>query len=208
MTRAAPMAPEERRQAIVEAVLPLLIEHGRGVTTRQIAEGAGIAEGTIFRVFDSKDEIVDAALAQAFDPAVLLDGIACIDRHQPLRARLVALAAHLQERFVEVFGLMRALGLVAPPEHLDASEEGGSWRSRARDLMVALVEPDRDRLRVRPEEVVRVLRLLTFSGSHEEIADHRLMSPEEIVDVVLYGTCRAHGPVEEKGGEPACCSGC
>ena len=51
--RAAPLSPDERRRAIVDAVLPLLIEHGRAVTTRQMAEAAGIAEGTIFRVFDS-----------------------------------------------------------------------------------------------------------------------------------------------------------
>jgi hypothetical protein len=35
--RAAPMAPDERRRAIVDVVLPLLLEHGSDVTTRQIA---------------------------------------------------------------------------------------------------------------------------------------------------------------------------
>ena len=42
---------------IVAATLPLLLEHGELVTTRQIAEAAGIAEGTIFRVFADKDEL-------------------------------------------------------------------------------------------------------------------------------------------------------
>ena len=46
--RAAPMAPDERRRAIVDVVVPLLLQHGDGVTTKQIAEAAGIAEGTIF----------------------------------------------------------------------------------------------------------------------------------------------------------------
>ncbi|MCU1430433.1 MAG: DNA-binding transcriptional regulator, AcrR family, partial [Actinomycetia bacterium] len=36
---------------IVAATLPLLLEHGDRVTSRQIAEAAGIAEGTIFRAF-------------------------------------------------------------------------------------------------------------------------------------------------------------
>ena len=52
--RAAPMAADDRRQAIVDAVVPLLLEQGGDVTTRQIAEAAGIAEGTIFRVFPDK----------------------------------------------------------------------------------------------------------------------------------------------------------
>ena len=63
--RAAPMAPDDRRRAIVDAVVPLLLEHGGDVTTRQIAEAAGIAEGTIFRVFPDKPALLMAAAAEA-----------------------------------------------------------------------------------------------------------------------------------------------
>lgn len=197
MTRATPMSPDQRRQAIVDAVVPLLIEHGRGVTTRQIAEAAGIAEGTIFRVFDSKDALVDAALVEAFRPGPLLERLERIDPDQPLRARLVDLVSVLQQRFVEIFGLMRSVGMVAPPEHHDS--DAHSWRARAEKSIIALLEPDRDRLRVPPEEIVRVLRLLTFAGSHLEIADNRLLTPEEIVDVVLYGTCTDRAPSATTG---------
>nr|WP_284286883.1 helix-turn-helix domain-containing protein [Angustibacter aerolatus] len=56
MPRATPLSPDERRRHLVDATLPLLVQHGRAVSTRQIARAAGVAEGTIFRVFDSKDE--------------------------------------------------------------------------------------------------------------------------------------------------------
>ena len=46
--------PTSAGAPIVDAVVPLLLEHGGDVTTRQIAEAAGIAEGTIFRVFPDK----------------------------------------------------------------------------------------------------------------------------------------------------------
>ena len=53
------MPPDERRDAIIDVVLPLLLEHGSDVSTRQIAEAAGIAEGTIFRVFPDKAALLD-----------------------------------------------------------------------------------------------------------------------------------------------------
>ena len=196
------MSPDHRRQAIIDAVVPLLIEHGRAVTTRQIAEAAGIAEGTIFRVFDSKDELVDAALVEAFRPGPLLETLEAIETDQPLRDRLLELVTAMQNRFLEIFGLMRAVGLVAPPEGLDEGDAAASWRASAEKSVLALIEPDRHRLRVPPEEVVRLLRLVTFSGSHQEIAEDRLLTPEEIVDFVLYGTCgdRPPHPNDERHG--------
>ena len=69
--RAEALPQTERRDQIVDAALPLLREHGRQVTTRQIADAAGIAEGTIFRAFASKEEIIEAALARLADASVL-----------------------------------------------------------------------------------------------------------------------------------------
>jgi AcrR family transcriptional regulator len=65
--RAAALPPEQRRAAIIEAVRPLLAEYGESVTSKQIACAAGIAEGTIFRVFADKDELLDATLDAALD---------------------------------------------------------------------------------------------------------------------------------------------
>ena len=41
-----------------------------------------------------------------------------------------------------------------------------------------------------------VVRLLTFAGSHREIADGDLLSPAIIVDTVLNGVERSAGPAE------------
>lgn len=201
--RAAPMAPDERRASLVAATVPLLREHGLQVSTRQIAEAAGVAEGTIFRVFESKDELVQAALRSAFEPGPLLDRLVAVDTSRPLRDRLVEVVRVTQERFVEIFSLMAAVGMIEPPDHhgheghqghhhqhCEQCEHGEPpWRRRMLEVMAAIIEPDREQLRVPPEELVRLLRLLTFSGSHSQIADGRRLTPEEIVDVLLYGTC-------------------
>ena len=188
--RARPMSPEERREHLVDATLNLLRVHGRVVTTKQIAEEAGVAEGTSFRVFGSKEELVDAAIERAFEPGDVIARIEEIDPDLPLRDRLVLLVSILQQRFRATFELMQRVGLVGPPRHLHDGDAAQAWRARQEQMLTAVLGADRDRLRVPADEFVHVLRLLTFAGSHPLISDGRLLPPEEIVDTVLTGLLR------------------
>jgi hypothetical protein len=94
----------------------------------------------------------------------------------------------LQGRLQEIFGLMRAVGMVAPPDH--DSEAHQQARDRVDARLMELVAPDADRLTIPPDQLLHVLRLLTFSASHHEIADGRIMSPPEIVGIVLDGVLK------------------
>src|SRR5689334_4668411 len=93
--RAAALPAEERRQAIVDAVIPLLVEQGAGVTTRQIAAAAGVAEGTIFRVFDDKAQLLHAAAHAALDPGRGPRTLAALDPALPLEDMVRRAAEHL-----------------------------------------------------------------------------------------------------------------
>ncbi|OLT09781.1 hypothetical protein BJF78_06130 [Pseudonocardia sp. CNS-139] len=95
------MTPDERRAAIVAATTPLVLRHGAGVTTRQIAEAARVAEGTIFRVFPDKDSVLRAVVADALDPDLTLRDLAEIDRGLPFRDRLTAVVRVVQHRVSE-----------------------------------------------------------------------------------------------------------
>ena len=185
--RAKPLAPEERREAIIAATRPLLYEHGRATTTKLIAEAAGIAEGTVFRAFATKEELFDAVLEAEFDPGPFLAEVERIDPDLELRDRLVAFTTLLQHRFVGIFTLMAAMGVRKPPEAVRNVE---LRHQVAQGGLSKLLAPDADRFTIPVDRVVHMVRLLTFSGSHPHISDQRPLSPEEIVDVILHGVLR------------------
>jgi len=186
--RARPLPPDERRAMLIGATRALVAQFGTRVTTKQIAEAAGVAEGTIFRVFRDKEELVQAAIGQALDPAPVIAELLGIDTTLPLRERLIVVTEVLQRRLLQVFNLMVALRVHGPPERA-----AGRHRPRIApnevimNEVIRLLEPDADRFRCPPAEVARVLRLLTFGGSHPLITDGNLMTAEEIVAVVLDG---------------------
>ena len=53
------------KRALLDVTARLFAEHGwRGTTTRRIAEGAGVNEVTLFRLFRSKEALLDEALRE------------------------------------------------------------------------------------------------------------------------------------------------
>src|ERR1700730_16588849 len=96
--RVRALSPDERRAALVAATIPLLHEHGVGVTTRQIADAAGVAEGTIFGGFPAKVSLIRAAVVASLDPAPTVRLLRAIDPTADLRTRLVVVADLLRER--------------------------------------------------------------------------------------------------------------
>jgi AcrR family transcriptional regulator len=181
--RAAALAPDQRRRAIVEATLPLLLEHGPAVTTRQIAEASAIAEGTIFRVFADKDALLEAVVERALDTAPLERRLAEIDLRLPLAERLVAAVRALQERTEGVWQLTSNVGVL----RILSARHGGAPRVVA-DLasLAALFEPDRVQLRYEPVALARRLRALATACTHPALTPERV-EPEEIVSMFLDG---------------------
>ena len=181
-TRAAALPPSERRAEIIAATLPLVREHGAAITTRQIAEAAGIAEGTIFRVFADTGELLEAVVEAAVDPAPTEAALRAIDPGLPLEERLVLAVDILRRRIAQVFQIMSAVG----PTTASAARMSKP-RGPELTVLATLFEPDLGRLRRGPDAAAQVLRGLTLAGTHPLLILDEPLSSEEIVSLVLDG---------------------
>lgn len=175
--RAAPLPPDERRAAIIEAVLPVLIEVGEAATTKQLAQAAGVSEGTIFKVFADKHELLTAALQTAIDPTRFEAAIAAIDPDLDFEAQLISATEYIQHRIVDIWRLISSVGrnidYVSGPLP-DSPQLAALFATRA------------DRLAIDPTEAARVLRALTLTLTHPMLAPEPF-SAARIVEVLLHG---------------------
>ena len=174
--RAEALPADERRAMIIEAMLPLLLQHGEMVTTKLIAEAAGIAEGTIFRVFADKDELIAAAVEHATDPAPMEQAIAAIDLDVPFEEAVTEAVRLLQRRTIVIARLMAAVG---PRFHRKGPIPD-------RPGLIALFEAHRARISVEPVAAARWLAALTMSTSHPMMSSESLPA-ERIAGLFLHG---------------------
>lgn len=174
------MSAEERREQIIDVTVELLQDHGAQVTTRQIAEAAGIAEGTIFRSFDDKDELIDAAVWKVVDPRPGLAVIEAVDSTQPFADFLAEVVRIQVERTARIAGFMHAIGASKQPKrHFELDAE-----TKAR--IHAIFEPYRSELRIEPAAMSRLLRAVVM-GSVFHQGDTAPLTADQIVDVLLSG---------------------
>ncbi|WP_328371057.1 TetR/AcrR family transcriptional regulator [Streptomyces sp. NBC_00457] len=184
--RAPGMLPEQRRAMIIQTAIPLIAEYGAAVTTAKIARAAGIGEGTIFRVFADKEELLQACVAEALSPEHAVRELGAIDVSQPLPDRLAeaaeALQAHM-DRIGAILGSLGHRGGKHPGTVRGAGRDESMTRTRA--ALTELLEPDKAALRRPPEQIAALFFGLLFTQPRTD--DEPDLTPQELVEVFLHG---------------------
>lgn len=208
------MSADERRAAIIESVLPLLAQHGGAVTARQIAEAAGIAEGTIFRVFGDLRSLFLAVAEETMNPPAAREELAVQLAPIPdLRSKVVYVVERLVARMEQGMLVMMALRSVLMSEGRSGDDQQPSGpprfvveanRQLTQDLTDLLFLPHAGELRVSPDRAALVVRSLVFGAWHPGMPHGEThLSADEVADVILGGiarpapsdpTCSTQGP--------------
>jgi AcrR family transcriptional regulator len=182
--RARPLTPDDRREAILDAVVPLLRDHGRDVSSRQLAEAAGIAEGTLFRAFGDKESIIAAAIQRILDPTPVRNALRGIDPDEPTDAKVRQVLQLLRERFAEVVQFMTALRMQGPPPKEYRSEDE-DWVT----ILGGLFRPGE--LAIPVADLGQYLRLLAFGSAIPMLNTAHPFTHDELAAIVLRGVLPA-----------------
>lgn len=170
---------------IVAHTTGLVVEHGRQVTTRQIAEAAGIGEGTIFRVFSDKEELLAECLLEAMRMSEATAQVEALPLEGTLQQRLTWAATVLEEHIGRAGAIAAALGGTWSPTPERESDREAAFAA-ARQALVRLMEPERELLRHAPEQVAVLLIGLLFERLAGPVGAADL-STGELVSIVLHG---------------------
>jgi AcrR family transcriptional regulator len=86
---------QEKRNAILAAAIELIAGQGLSVPTSKIAHVAGVAEGTLFTYFETKDRLLNDLYLE-----LKLEELEEITRDYPVHASLKDRARHLWDKYV------------------------------------------------------------------------------------------------------------
>jgi AcrR family transcriptional regulator len=98
---------ERNRKRLLDAAVEVFSEHGLEASTAEIARRAGVGQGTVFRRFPTKDDLVAAIVVDRLGE--ITDAAAALLVHPPAEGCVLAFMADLARIHVRDRGLIEAV---------------------------------------------------------------------------------------------------
>lgn len=187
------MPPEQRRAAIVDAALTLLRGDGSELTTRTVAEAAGVAEGTLFRVFPTLPDLLTATYSEFLSRDRLMERLASVDLGETLESRTLACVRGIVDYFTYIHAVLPPPNLeaVTSPHAVCVRDTHRERFSDLRDWVVTSITPYADALTITPEAYAHFLKALAMGLA---MARPGGLTPEDITRFALDGARRKDRP--------------
>jgi AcrR family transcriptional regulator len=192
----------EKKRRILESAILLFAEKGfHASSTSEIAKHAGVAEGTIFRHFKTKKELLYALIAPMFikfaSPLILKDVKKIINEDLPAEEIIAKLYRNRLALIEENWPRLKIILQEAQfhPEIMDALRE--NIAREARNLGEMFIKARMDTGELRPLPVKAVARAvfstlfgyIVFSKAFSEEHEENNLEEElrDSIDILLYG---------------------
>ncbi|MCL2317271.1 MAG: TetR/AcrR family transcriptional regulator [Actinomycetia bacterium] len=218
MPRATRMQPDDRRAAIIAATRDVLTREGVGFTTRDVAEAAGVAEGTIFRVFPSKDDLLAAVVADLFDLTPTCERLEALTGGNSLEAQIEAIVRIIRDQVGGVHSAEVAMAAMskAPAEAAEFLQASVAARhasiarlraaaaqlcpddvpdpretfTRLRAAVTTALAPYQDQLRLRTDQVAAWIWFGALATTHPFLSRIATINPDEVVNLLVHGIAK------------------
>lgn len=126
--------------ALLDVARRMFLEQGPGISTSSIASELGVSQGTIFKRFSTKEELMIRALMPAAPPS-WVDALAAGPDERPVPEQLLAILQNVEEFFIRsmpAFSVLKAANI--DPTALFKKFPGEPPPVRAHNALVAFLE--------------------------------------------------------------------
>lgn len=171
-------------------MLPALVERGAAATTRELAQAAGVAEGTLFSVFSTKRDIIVAAIELHLNPEPISAGLTAIPADQPLGSQLDDAAQVIVSSSKDVVALLAVLRTLPPADAAERHEHQDlmrNWMGAITRAIRALFERNSTLLATSPDRATDAFVALLMAASRPYGDDAPHLSTGDAVHLLQHG---------------------
>lgn|GEM_PF-5130952 len=110
--RAKRLPRAKRRESIIAVAIPLLIKKGDSLVVAEVADAAKVAEATVFKVFPTRDSLIQACIQSVIDTDELQEQLLQGRGKAPqdVNSELADISETLRNYFLSALSILRSIG--------------------------------------------------------------------------------------------------